>query len=123
MRSHAMIGEATLLTAAQGSPSEQSLLQVAARIAGGHHENWDGSGYPRALQAQEIPLEARLMSLADVYDALSTARPYKPAWSHEQAMQEIRHLRGKKFDPVLVDALEREESSFRAIAARLADPS
>ena len=123
MRTHAEIGEATLITAARGSTSQQSVLLLAARIAGGHHENWDGSGYPRGLRGQAIPLEARLMTLADVYDALTTARPYKPAWSHEQALREIRRLSGLKFDPMLVEALAAVEATFRSIARQLADPA
>ena len=121
MRTHAMIGETTLMAAASGSVGQNALLLAAARIAGGHHEHWDGSGYPRGLAGQAIPLEARLMSLADVYDALTTARVYKLAWSHEDALAEIRRLRGIRFDPVLVDTLVSVEREFRSIARRLSD--
>lgn len=121
MRTHALIGETTLMTAAQGSTDQNALLAMGARIAGGHHENWDGSGYPRGLVGQAIPLEARLMSLADVYDALTTARIYKPAWTHEAAMAEIQRLRGVKFDPVLVDVWLLDHLQFRAIAQQFAD--
>ena len=122
MHTHASIGESTLATAAAGSVEDRSLLLLAARIAGSHHENWDGSGYPKRLAGEQIPLEARLMSLADVYDALTTPRVYKPAWTHEEAASEIRRLRGIKFDPAIVDAFEREEAVFRSIAQSVGDP-
>lgn len=122
MRTHARIGESTLLLAARGSGSRQSLFTVAARMAGGHHENWDGSGYPRGLAGHAIPLEARVMTLADVYDALTTARVYKGAWPHEAACAEIRRLCGVKFDPDVVAAFEQEHGEFLRIAERYADP-
>lgn len=122
MRTHAQIGEATLMTVAQGSHDQNALLLVAARIAGGHHENWDGTGYPRGIVGQDIPLEARLMSLADVYDALTTDRIYKPAWTHDDAVQEILRLRGVKFDPAVVDVFQDNQQQFKAIAKQLADP-
>jgi HD-GYP domain-containing protein (c-di-GMP phosphodiesterase class II) len=98
-----------------------SLFNIAARIAGGHHENWDGSGYPRGLAGTDIPLEARLMALADVYDALTTERIYKKAWTHEAASEEIYRLSGKKFDPDLVFAFGQVEARFREIAIELDD--
>jgi response regulator RpfG family c-di-GMP phosphodiesterase len=121
MRTHAMLGE-TILTAASGADLQPtSLFNIAARIAGGHHENWDGSGYPRGLVGTDIPLEARLMALADVYDALTTERIYKKAWTHEAASEEIYRLSGKKFDPDLVFAFGQAEARFREIAIELND--
>ena len=121
MRTHAMLGE-TILTAASGADLQPtSLFNIAARIAGGHHENWDGSGYPRGLVGTDIPLEARLMALADVYDALTTERIYKKAWTHEAASEEIYRLSGKKFDPDLVFAFGQAEARFREIAIELKD--
>ena len=121
MRTHAMLGE-TILTAASGADLQPtSLFNIAARIAGGHHENWDGSGYPRGLVGTDIPLEARLMALADVYDALTTERIYKKAWTHEAASAEIYRLSGKKFDPDLVFAFGQVEARFREIAIELND--
>jgi HD-GYP domain-containing protein (c-di-GMP phosphodiesterase class II) len=121
MRTHAAIGESTLMIAAKGQGDEQSVLMTAARIAGGHHENWDGSGYPRGLKGVDIPLEARLMSLADVYDALTTVRPYKRCWTHEEASAEIHRLEGVKFDPAVVAAFDLRSAAFRDIASSMRD--
>jgi len=121
MRTHASIGEKTLLIAAQHQNTDNSILMVAALIAGGHHENWDGSGYPRGLKGLEIPLAARLMALADVYDALTTRRVYKPSWSHEDSAAEIFKLSGVKFDPLIVKAFKNCESEFRDILDKFKD--
>ncbi len=121
MRTHALLGETILRVAAEENNASDSLFFIAANIAGGHHENWDGSGYPRALSGCAIPLEARLMSLADVYDALTSVRVYKANWTHEQAMTEIIALSGVKFDPVIVDAFKLKAEKFREIARELAD--
>ena len=80
------------------------LLQMAARIARAHHEKWDGSGYPRGLKEKEIPLEARIVAVADVFDALTSRRPYKAPWSVEASLNEIRRLAGAHFDPAVVKA-------------------
>jgi hypothetical protein len=69
-----------------------------------HHERWDGHGYPSGLAGEQIPMSGRIVALADVFDALTHARPYKPAWAVEQAMAEIRRLSGSQFDPGVVDA-------------------
>jgi len=121
MRTHAMLGETILLAAAGADRAANSLFNIAANIAGGHHENWDGSGYPRGLVGANIPLEARLMALADVYDALTTERIYKKAWTHEAASAEIYRLAGKKFDPDIVAAFSQTEARFREIAIELND--
>jgi response regulator RpfG family c-di-GMP phosphodiesterase len=121
MRTHAMLGENILLATAGSDRGPTSLFKIAANIAGGHHENWDGSGYPRGLVGADIPLEARLMALADVYDALTTERVYKKAWSHEAASAEIYSLAGKKFDPDIVAAFSQTEARFREIATELND--
>lgn len=121
MRTHAMLGETILLAAAGTDRGANSLFNIAANIAGGHHENWDGSGYPRGLVGAKIPLEARLMALADVYDALTTERIYKKAWTHEAASAEIYRLAGKKFDPDIVAAFSQTEARFREIAIELND--
>lgn len=122
MRTHAALGESILLVmAGAGRRANDSLFTVAAELAGAHHENWDGSGYPRGQSGQAIPLSARLMAVADVYDALTTARVYKRAWTHEEASAHILGQKGTKFDPAVVDAFEREEANFKKIAMELAD--
>ncbi len=121
MQTHAMLGERILLSTAGVDQEPNSLFNIAAKIAGGHHENWDGSGYPRGLVEADIPLEARLMALADVYDALTTDRIYKKAWTHEDACAEIYRLSGKKFDPDIVAAFSQTEARFREIAIEYND--
>jgi PAS domain S-box-containing protein len=83
--------------------SNSDVLQLAERIALGHHEWWDGSGYPQGLAGKAIPLCARIVAVADVFDALTHARPYKDAWTVEQAIDEIRRLRNRQFDPEIID--------------------
>jgi HD-GYP domain-containing protein (c-di-GMP phosphodiesterase class II) len=80
---------------------------MGREIARTHHEWWDGSGYPYGLMGATIPPSGRIVALADVYDALTSPRPYKAAWTHEQASAEIVRLRGAQFDPAVVDAFLR----------------
>jgi len=87
--------------------SESLLLQMAAEIAGGHHERWDGSGYPGGLAGEVIPLPARIVAVADVFDALCSSRPYKPAWTLAQARRDIVLNSGSHFDPACVGAFVR----------------
>jgi putative two-component system response regulator len=84
--------------------SKSSLLQLAAEIAGSHHERWDGQGYPARLSGNQIPLSGRIVALADVFDALTTERPYKEAWPIEKAIAHIVEKSGSQFDPQCVDA-------------------
>lgn len=84
-----------------------ALLDMAREVALCHHEKWDGSGYPRGLAGEDIPLAARIVAIADVFDALTSVRPYKQAWSVEQAIHLIREQAGKHFDPALVEAFFR----------------
>ena len=83
------------------------LLAMAARIANTHHERWDGNGYPHRLAGQDIPIEGRITSVADVFDALTTARPYKEAYTPEKALQIMEEGRGTQFEPAILDALHR----------------
>lgn len=83
--------------------SGSALLQVASAIALTHHERWDGSGYPQGLAKVTIPLASRITTICDVFDALTSERPYKPAWTFEHAVQEVALLRNRHFDPQLVD--------------------
>jgi putative two-component system response regulator len=98
MRAHSEIGYALL------SQVNEPTFKMAADIAYAHHEWWNGGGYPRRLGGTNIPTAARIVALADVYDALTSQRCYKRAWSHEEAMREILSLRGKQFDPSFTDA-------------------
>lgn len=121
MKHHTTRGRDALATA-ERKLGGNSFLRLARDIAYSHHERWDGNGYPQGLSAEEIPLPARLMSVADVYDALTSKRVYKPAMPHEVAMDIILKGRGTQFDPRVVDALVAVEDKFRAIAAQHADP-
>mgnify|MGYP000016338063 CR=1 FL=1 len=91
-------------------------LRIAKEIANYHHEKWDGSGYPLGLAGNDIPISARLMALADVFDALSCARVYKPAFPLEEARSMIVNGSGTHFDPDIVAAFDREFDSFKRIA-------
>ncbi len=93
-----------------------SFLKLAVQIAGAHHENWDGSGYPKNLKKDQIPLSARITALADVYDTLRNKRPYKDYYSHEKTVEIIKADSGKKFDPDIVEVFLRIEKEFKRIA-------
>lgn len=99
------------------------LLQVACSIAQNHHEKWDGTGYPHALQGDAIPVEARIVAICDVFDALTSIRPYKVAWSVEQAVQYLKDNAGTHFDPNLVATFEKILPEIQAIRERYADPA
>ncbi len=116
MRQHALHGWEMLRRAADRMADDAHYLKHAMDIARAHHEKWDGSGYPDGLAGEQIPLSARLMAVADVYDALISARPYKPPMTHEQALQIIRDGSGAHFDPRVVDALEACLPQFQHIA-------
>jgi putative two-component system response regulator len=121
MKTHAEIGQKAIANAQQRVGTKIPLLDLAMEIAHGHHEKWDGSGYPQALAGEDIPLSARLMALADVYDALISRRVYKAAMPHEQAVSIMAQDPGCHFDPDLLDAFLRVQDQFRAIAERFAD--
>jgi len=99
MKQHPQIGADIL------DNSSSSLIQLAHSVALYHHEKWDGSGYPRGLKGEDIPIEARIVAVADVFDALTNKRPYKEAWSVEDTLKEIKEQSGRHFDPEVVDAL------------------
>lgn len=115
MRQHPQMGADIL----GDDPSD--LIQMAKRIALEHHEKWDGCGYPRALRGDAISIEARIVAVADVLDALTSQRPYKPAWPWEKALQWLQEQSGKHFWPLAIDALLRQESACRQIAIEWAD--
>jgi putative two-component system response regulator len=120
MKKHVLIGGQTLDAAVRAHPRAK-YLQVARDIAFTHHEKFDGTGYPFRLRGVEIPLCGRIVALSDVYDALTTRRVYKPAYSHDVAKSIILDGRGKHFDPDVVDAFEANETQFLAIKERLED--
>src|SRR5690606_27555800 len=99
-----------------------NLLQIAQRIALSHHEKWDGSGYPQGLAGTAIPIEARVVALADVFDALTSERPYKRAWSIDEAVAYIDEQSGAHFDPELVAAFHKVLPKIIEIRAGLLDP-
>jgi putative two-component system response regulator len=116
MKMHTVFGEETLDSIMKMTSSTE-FLENAKLFAGTHHEKWDGTGYPRGLKAENIPLPGRLMAIADVYDALIAVRPYKPAFSPEEAAKTILDGRGTHFDPVLTDVFGELSPQFAQIAA------
>jgi putative two-component system response regulator len=122
MKTHAEHGGDLLQRAIDKLGDDAGLMLTYARqIARHHHEKWDGSGYPDGLAGAAIPLAARLMAVADVYDALISKRPYKQAMSHDEAVAYIRGGSGSHFDPGVVQALESCVEEVREIASRWAD--
>nr|HMQ13481.1 two-component system response regulator [Candidatus Competibacter phosphatis] len=121
MKTHAALGRDAIAAAERCLDTPDSFLRFAREIAYSHQEKWDGSGYPEGLWGEQIPLSARLMAVADVYDALISRRIYKPALPHEQAVAMIREGRDQHFDPDIVDAFLECAEQFRTIAARFAD--
>ena len=103
------------ITAIESQIEGQSFLALGKEIAYNHHEKWDGSGYPRGLTGEGIPLSARIIALADVYDALTTKRFYKDAYSHKRSRQIILDLKGTHFDPEVVDVFLALEDEFNRI--------
>ena len=121
MKTHCVKGENMLARTRSEMGEGNLMLLFASQIARSHHERWDGSGYPDGLAGEEIPLAARLMAVADVYDALRSWRPYKTPFSHEAAIEMVVEQRGRQFDPALIDALQAMQGEFARIAAQLAD--
>jgi putative two-component system response regulator len=121
MRKHPLHGWEMLRRAAQRMGGEQGFLSYAMQIARHHHERWDGSGYPDRLAATAIPLSARLMAVADVYDALISRRPYKEPYPHADAVQRIVAEAGRHFDPHIVQAMLAQQERFLSIAATWRD--
>lgn len=120
MKTHPTIG-ATVLQSSNDESPEIDVMTIAIQIAGGHHEHWDGCGYPEGLKGLAIPLSARIMSVADMYDALVSERVYKKEWTHDEAAQEIILHKGARFDPFVVDAFIAEQEKFKNIAKKYRD--
>jgi len=122
MKTHTTLGKEAIESAERRLGRRVPFLEYAKQIAYSHQEKWDGSGYPEGLKGEAIPVSARLMAVADVYDALISKRVYKHGWPHEEAVALIVEGKGKHFDPDMVDAFVTIQDEFRAIAARYADP-
>ncbi len=123
MRTHTTLGAEAIERAIKEEKDQSAFafLHVAMQIARSHHEKWDGSGYPQGLKGEAIPLPARLMALADVFDALINRRIYKEAFSREDTVNIILEGKGKHFDPEVVDAFMKRLQDFMDIATRFAD--
>jgi PAS domain S-box-containing protein len=117
MKKHTVFGW-EVLHKADRELGEQSFLTLAATIALAHHERYDVTGYPKGTAGEEIPLSARISAIADVYDALTSWRPYKEAWSHERAMSEMNGQAGTHFDPVLIEIFRDLGGEFAEVRRR-----
>ncbi len=121
MKKHTIYGRDAILAAEKTIGSSSTFLRYAKEIAYGHQEKWDGSGYTQGAKGEEIPVSARLMAVADVYDALISKRVYKPPFPHSKAVEIIKEGRGNHFDPDMVDAFTELEDDFREIALEFSD--
>jgi putative two-component system response regulator len=114
MKSHAIEGE-RIIDRIMKNTSDDGYLWYAKIFAGTHHEKWDGSGYPRGTKGEDIPLQGRILAIADVYDALVSERPYKKPFSHEMAEQIITEGAGSHFDPKIVEVFRAVSDQFREV--------
>ena len=121
MKTHTTLGRDAILNAEKEMGVQVEFLTFAKEIAYSHQEKWDGSGYPQGLRGTQIPISARLMAVADVYDALISRRVYKEPMLHGQAVAIIEQTRGKHFDPDVVDAFLEIQDAFNAIAIAFSD--
>jgi putative two-component system response regulator len=115
MRDHAVIGSVIL------DNSTSQVLQAGRIIALYHHERWDGTGYPHGLVGEDIPLWGRISAVADVFDAMTSERPYKPAYSNEEALQLLKDGRGTQFDPKVLDVFLEHFEQILAIQTKYRD--
>lgn len=121
MKKHTVICR-DVIAETQKKLGNKAFLKFAREIAFTHHEKWDGSGYPRALKGEQIPLSGRLMAVVDMYKALTTRRVYKPAHSHEEAVHIMSTEERHSFDPHVLEAFLKFSDDFRALAAKYVDP-
>lgn len=123
MKKHTTYGRDAIRRAEEkfGTGNSSEFLRLAKEIAYTHHEKWDGTGYPKKLKGEEIPLSGRIMALADVYDALICHRVYKPPFTHEEAVALIVQMKGVLFDPGVIAAFLKVQETFRKIGVELAD--
>jgi len=115
MKKHAELGYEMLKS------SKRDLLKLAATLAYQHHEKWDGNGYPQGLKGEQIHISGRITAIADVFDALGSARVYKPAWEDEKIFELFRKERGRHFDPELVDIFFEHQDEFLEVREKLKD--
>ena len=121
MKRHTVLGWQAIRSAERRVGDDGSFLRVAAEIAYAHHERWDGKGYPQGISERDIPLSARIMAVADVYDALISKRVYKAAIPHAAAVGVIHNQRGKHFDPQIVDCFMEDTDAFLRVAKMFND--
>jgi putative two-component system response regulator len=121
MRTHTTLGHDAIVRAEKTLGCTSTLLNMAKELTLSHQEKWNGKGYPKGLAGTQIPLSARIVAVADVYDALISSKVYKEGMSHEAAVQVIFTERGGHFDPDVVDAFMEVQDEFLAIAKRFAD--
>jgi putative two-component system response regulator len=121
MKTHTTLGRDAILAAERNLGSPASFLSLARDIAWSHHEKWDGTGYPRGLSGDDIPIPGRLMAIPDVYDALISERVYKRAFSHEETVELIRQGAGIQFDPDIALAFLELSDRFKEIASSFSD--
>jgi putative two-component system response regulator len=117
MKQHTLFG-VTIIEQIESRSAAGDFCRYAKLFAGTHHEKWNGTGYPRGLTGDEIPLEGRLMAITDVYDALVSVRPYKKSFSHEEAVKIIAEGGGIHFDPVITDLFTDAAEDFKEITKR-----
>ncbi len=122
MKLHSQMGADALRAVAQQHPGN-AFVEVGVQIAESHHEKWDGSGYPHGMAGEEIPLAARIAAVVDVYDALTSKRCYKDAFSHKKSREIILEGRGTSFEPAIVDAFEARHDEFADVKKRFPDSS
>jgi putative two-component system response regulator len=115
MKLHPEIGVRAIKQIEQDAP-DHAFLRHASRIAGSHHEKWDGSGYPFGLTGEDIPVEGRIMAIADVYDALISLRPYKRPMNTDEAKRIIMEGSGSHFDPTLVNIFDEVSDDYALVA-------
>ncbi len=121
MKTHTLLGVESIERAEVVIDEPETYLRFAKEIAAYHHERWDGTGYPYGLVGEAIPLAARLMSVADVYDALVSKRVYKKAFPHQMAIDVITQAAGVQFDPVVVEAFVALQNRFLEICEQYSD--
>lgn len=121
MKTHTMIGKEAIIRAEKILNKPETFLKLAKEIAHYHHEKWNGRGYPEGLAGEDIPISARIMAVADVYDALTSKRVYKEAFSHDESVEIILNDSGIHFDPGVVEAFIQLKDKFKAIAESCRD--